>query len=106
MSRTKNNIHNHVAKAKTDKTKLCNICGNQITQSTSLRIADSRGLCASCCTGFMEMMRAVGALHNEMAKAYGVDPNDTDACSKILPGISVDEIAIRMELNRLKVSSH
>ena len=51
------------------------------------------------------MMKAVGALHYEMASAYGIDPNDIDECSKRLPGIAVEEIAIRMELNRLKVSN-
>jgi len=51
------------------------------------------------------MMRAVGALHYEMATAYGIDPNNIEECSRKLPGIAVEEIAIRMELNRLKAIS-
>ena len=78
--------------------KNCNICGGKSN-------AGSTGLCSHCYSGFEEMMKAVGALHYEMASAYGIDPNDIDECSKRLPGIAVEEIAIRMELNRLKVSN-
>lgn len=107
VSRGKDNSRNHdSSEGRNGKTNSCNICGNQITATTSLGTADSRGLCTSCYTGFEEMMRAVGALHYEMATAYGIDPNNIEECSRKLPGIAVEEIAIRMELNRLKASSH
>ena len=73
--------------------------------ATSPETAVSHSLCSNCYTGFEEMMRAVGALHYEMAAAYGIDPNNIEECSRKLPGIAVEEIAIRMELNRLKAIS-
>jgi hypothetical protein len=80
------------------KGKNCSICGGKAN-------AGSTSLCSHCYSGFEEMMKAVGALHYEMATAYGIDPNDIEECSKRLPGIAVEEIAIRMELNRLKVDN-
>jgi len=50
----------------------------------------------------MEMIRAVAELSIEMASAYGLNPLKEGRNS--LPGVPIEEIEIRMELNRLKKS--
>ena len=46
------------------------------------------------------MIRAVAELSIEMAGAYGVNPLKEGVHN--LPGVPIEEIEIRMELNRLK----
>lgn len=48
----------------------------------------------------MEMIRAVAELSIEMAAAYGVNPLKEGRHN--LPGVPIEEIEMRMELNRLK----
>jgi hypothetical protein len=46
------------------------------------------------------MMIAVAELSAEIANAYGVKTGKTR--KRPLPGVPIEEIAIRMELNRIK----
>ena len=78
--------------------RLCGICKKEITGPS----LDFPQLCVVCGHGFMEMIRAVAELSIEMASAYGLNPLKEGRNS--LPGVPIEEIEIRMELNRLKKS--
>jgi hypothetical protein len=56
-------------------------------------------LCIVCGNGFMEMIRAVSELSLEMANAYGVDVQKEGF--ETMPGVPIEEIEVRMQLNRL-----
>jgi hypothetical protein len=97
-----NNRRNHAVQNSDSKPNCCSICGNKLTTGTIYSTTnDSKALCTYCYTGIKEMMTAVGELHYEMARAYGIDPDNIEECSKKLPGIAVEEIKIRMQLNHL-----
>ena len=74
----------------------CGICKEEIMISSP----DFPQLCIVCGREFMEMIRAVAELSIEMAGAYGVNPLKEGRHN--LPGVPIEEIEIRMELNRLK----
>jgi len=74
----------------------CGICKKEITISSP----DFPQLCAVCGREFLEMIRAVAELSIEMAGAYGINPLSKGR--QDLPGVPVEEIEIRMQLNRLK----
>lgn len=78
--------------------RLCGICKKKITGPSP----DFPQLCLVCGHGFLEMIRAVAELSVEMASAYGINPLKEGRHS--LPGVPIEEIEIRMELNRLKKS--
>ena len=79
------------------KKNACRICDQKILVSS----ADFAELCIVCGTEFREMMIAVAELSAEIANAYGVK-RGTRLRKRSLPGIPMEEIAIRMELNRIK----
>lgn len=57
-------------------------------------------LCIVCGREFLEMIRAVAELSLEMADAYGI--NIQKEGFRKLPGVPIEEIEVRMELNRLQ----
>jgi hypothetical protein len=73
----------------------CEICKHLVAEFS----AEFPQLCVNCGQQFLEMIRAVAELSIEMASAYGLNPLQGRVN---LPGIAVEEIEIRMELNRLK----
>jgi len=75
----------------------CGICKEEIMVSSP----DFPQLCIVCGREFMEMIRAVAELSIEMAGAYGINPLLKEGRHN-LPGVPIEEIEIRMELNRLK----
>ena len=75
----------------------CGICKEEIMISSP----DFPQLCIVCGREFMEMIRAVAELSIEMAGAYGINPLLKEGRHN-LPGVPIEEIEIRMELNRLK----
>jgi hypothetical protein len=56
-------------------------------------------LCIVCGNEFIETTRALAELTLEMANAYNINPFKEG--SK-LPGVPIEEIQIRMNLNRIK----
>jgi hypothetical protein len=80
------------------KERTCEICKKEATVSSP----DFPQLCLACGHEFLEMIRAVAELSIEMAGAYGINP--LKGSPQHLPGVPVEEIEIRMELNRLKKS--
>src|SRR5437870_12017485 len=74
----------------------CGICKEEIMVSSP----DFPQLCIVCGREFLEMIRAVAELSMDMAGAYGVNPLKEGRHN--LPGVPIEEIEIRMELNRLK----
>jgi hypothetical protein len=76
--------------------KACRICDQKILVSSP----DFDELCIVCGDEFREMMIAVAELSAEIASAYGVKTGKTRR--RPLPGVPIEEIAIRMELNRIK----
>jgi hypothetical protein len=74
----------------------CEICKKVVTISSP----DFPQLCLVCGHEFLEMIRAVAELSIEMAGAYGINPLKEGRNN--LPGVPLEEIEIRMELNRLK----
>jgi hypothetical protein len=74
----------------------CGICKKEIKASSP----DFPQLCIACGHEFLEMIRAIAELSTEMAGAYGVNPLKEGRHN--LPGVPIEEIEIRMELNRLK----
>ena len=75
----------------------CRICDGKILVSSS----DFDELCIVCGNEFKEMMIAVAELSAEIANAYS--PNTKGRSRKrSIPGVPIEEIAIRMELNRIK----
>ncbi len=74
----------------------CGICKKEITASSP----DFPQLCIVCGREFLEMIRAVAELSIEMAAAYGINPLKEGRHN--LPGVPIEEIEMRMELNRLK----
>ena len=76
--------------------KSCRICDQKILVTS----ADFTELCIVCGNEFREMMIAVAELSAEIASAYGVKTGKTR--KQPLPGVPIEEIAIRMELNRIK----
>jgi hypothetical protein len=79
------------------KRHICRICEKKILVSS----ADFNELCIVCGSEFKEMMIAVAELSAEIAKAYGVRSKGRHR-RKPLPGVPFEEIAMRMELNRIK----
>jgi len=76
---------------------VCDICKKTIAVSSS----DFPELCIVCGTEFIETTRALAELTLEMANAYNINPFKEG--SK-LPGVPVEEIQIRMNLNRIRDS--
>ena len=76
---------------------VCRICEKKILVSS----ADFDELCIVCGNEFKEMMIAVAELSAEIANAYGTKSKGRSR-RKSLPGVPIEEIAIRMELNRIK----
>jgi hypothetical protein len=74
----------------------CDICHRDILISSP----DFPQLCAVCGGKLLETIRAVAELSLEMADAYGV--NLLKQGFRKLPGVPIEEIEIRMQLNRLK----
>ena len=83
------------------KKKLCRICENKILVSSP----DFAELCIVCGSEFREMMIAVAELSSELASAYSTKSRN-GSNKKQMPGIPMEEIAIRMELNRIKKSEN
>ena len=79
------------------KRNACRICNNKILVSS----ADFTELCIVCGSEFREMMIAVAELSAEIENAYGVKAGARPGKGS-LPGVPIEEIAIRMELNRIK----
>ena len=73
----------------------CRICDQVILVSS----ADFTELCLVCGSEFREMMIAVAELSAEIENAYSVQ---TEEPRSLVPGIPIEEIAIRMDLNRIK----
>jgi hypothetical protein len=73
----------------------CDICRKTITISSS----DFPELCIVCGNEFIETTRALAELTLEMANAYNINPLKE---SSKLPGVPIEEIQIRMNLNRIK----
>lgn len=74
----------------------CRICDQNILVSS----ADFTELCIACGSEFREMMIAVAELSTEMANANCLEPDRPQ--SNAPPAVPIEEIAIRMELNRIK----
>lgn len=79
------------------KRHVCRICEKKILVSSP----DFGELCIVCGSEFKEMMIAVAELSSEIANAYG-DRSEGRTRKKRMPGVPFEEIAIRMELNRIK----
>ena len=79
------------------KRNTCRICDKRILVSS----ADFGELCIVCGSEFREMMIAVAELSAEIENAYGVK-RGTRQRKRPVPGVPIEEIAIRMELNRIK----
>lgn len=75
----------------------CRICDGKILVSSS----DFDELCIVCGIEFKEMMIAVAELSAEIANAYGPKTKGRSR-KRSIPGVPIEEIAIRMELNRIK----
>jgi hypothetical protein len=75
--------------------RCCDICEEEIMISSS----DFPELCIVCGKEFLEIVRAMGELTIEMAKAYDVDISSQGFT---LPGLPVEEIMIRKDLNRIR----
>lgn len=74
----------------------CRICDRRILVSS----ADFGELCIVCGTEFKEMMVAVAELSAEIAIAYCANPEESMR-ENSFPGVPIEEIALRMELNRI-----
>ncbi|MCI0559731.1 MAG: hypothetical protein MN733_14675 [Nitrososphaera sp.] len=75
----------------------CEICKKEIIVSSP----DLDELCITCGNEFREMMIALVELSSEMANAY--KPKKQQGSSKNqTPGIPIEELVLRMELNRIK----
>jgi hypothetical protein len=74
----------------------CDICNKNIL----IPSPDFPQLCAVCGRKLLETIRAVAELSIEMAEAYGV--NLLKQGFSKLPGVSIEEIELRMQLNRIK----
>ena len=79
------------------KRNVCRICNKKILVSSP----DFTELCIVCGSEFREMMIAVAQLSAEIENAYGVKIG-TKPRKGSIPGVPIEEIAIRMELNRIK----
>jgi hypothetical protein len=79
------------------KRNACRICNKKILVSSP----DFTELCIVCGSEFREMMIAVAQLSAEIENAYGVKAG-ARPWKGSLPGVPIEEIAIRMELNRIK----
>ncbi|HEV8388069.1 MAG TPA: hypothetical protein VGQ03_10655 [Nitrososphaera sp.] len=79
------------------KRNACRICNKKILVSSS----DFTELCIVCGSEFREMMIAVAELSAEIENAYSVKAGARPRKGS-LPGVPIEEIAIRMELNRIK----
>ena len=79
------------------KRNACRICKKKILVSSP----DFTELCIVCGSEFREMMIAVAQLSAEIENAYGVRAGAKPRKGP-LPGVPIEEIAIRMELNRIK----
>ena len=78
------------------KRNACRICENKILVSSP----DFMELCIVCGIEFREMMIAVAELSVEIEKAYGTK-SGVRSRKLSVPGVPIEEIAIRMELNRI-----
>ena len=74
----------------------CDICKKEKMVSSP----EFPQLCIVCGHEFLEMIRAVAELSLEMANAYGVNIYKKEI--QKLPGVPIEEIEVRMHLNRLK----
>jgi hypothetical protein len=77
--------------------KACRICDRKILVSSP----DFEELCIVCGSEFREMMIAVAELSAEIENAYGTK-SDARSRKRSVRGVPIEEIAIRMELNRIK----
>ena len=75
----------------------CRICDKKILVSSP----DFAELCIVCGSEFREMMIAVAELSAEIENAYGVRKGSKSR-KRTAHGVPIEEIAIRMELNRIK----
>lgn len=75
----------------------CKICRKDILISSP----EFHELCIACWNEFNEMMLAVAELSVEMANAYG-QTQEEHALRDVQPGIPIEEIVMRMELNRIR----
>jgi hypothetical protein len=74
----------------------CRICNREILVSSP----DFDELCVVCGNEFRDMMIAVAELSAEIAYAHRARKSE-----HALPGVPFEEIAIRMELNRIRKKS-
>jgi hypothetical protein len=79
------------------KRHACRICDKKILVSSP----DFAELCIVCGSEFREMMIAVAELSAEIENAYGVRKGSKSR-KRAAHGVPIEEIAIRMELNRIK----
>jgi hypothetical protein len=79
------------------KKNACRICDKKILVSSP----DFAELCIVCGSEFREMMIAVAELSAEIEHAYGVKKGSRPR-KRAAHGVPIEEIAIRMELNRIK----